>query len=252
VQLPAQALPTHIIERQSPFTAHTLPGPQVGHAPPPQSTSVSAPFFTWSLHCAATHALALLQIPLAQSLDERHCTHLPDAVQSAPPLSVHAVLLGWSANFGIPATQVSTVQSFLSSGVSLSSSCDMVLPCPSHTSLWQSPLVCAVTAVPDAVYASWQNPPVQAGFWQSVLIAWHWLTSLHAIPPPAAEPVVEVVDVEVLEDVDPLVELDAGVEVPDPPEPPVPTRLEPYTEHAASEAAVAKPGSSQERRIITG
>src|SRR6185295_18632299 len=46
--------------------AHALPTAQPGQ-PPPQSTSVSAPFFTLSMQPGATH-IPLVHTPLAQSI----------------------------------------------------------------------------------------------------------------------------------------------------------------------------------------
>jgi hypothetical protein len=46
---------------------HASPAPQRGHVPPPQSPSVSFPFFTRSLHVGAWQTFAM-QTPLVQSL----------------------------------------------------------------------------------------------------------------------------------------------------------------------------------------
>ena len=59
---------------------------------------------------------------------------------------------------GTPAVHTSFVHGLLSFGTSLSSACDVVPPLPSQTTLWQSPTVCAMTAVPDAMNAVPQTP----------------------------------------------------------------------------------------------
>src|SRR4051794_23446325 len=61
-----QACVTQWPLRQSSATAHALPTAQPEQAPP-QSTSVSAPFFTWSLHAGAAHT-PFVHTRLAQSV----------------------------------------------------------------------------------------------------------------------------------------------------------------------------------------
>ncbi len=56
---------------QSLVSLHFLPTPQGGQVPPPQSTSVSVPFWMPSLHEAGTH--------------------MPVALHTVPPLSAQAV-----------------------------------------------------------------------------------------------------------------------------------------------------------------
>jgi hypothetical protein len=55
-------LPVHVVLVQSVPVLHALPEAHGGH-PPPQSTSVSVPFFAPSvLHCGAVHVFAM-QLP---------------------------------------------------------------------------------------------------------------------------------------------------------------------------------------------
>jgi hypothetical protein len=79
---------THGPEEQSVFARHALPVEHAEHgAPPPQSTSVSLPFFTLSLQVAARHVFPPRKPPwqaaLWQSLAEEHA--LPSAHFGQPP-----------------------------------------------------------------------------------------------------------------------------------------------------------------------
>jgi hypothetical protein len=59
-------------------------------------------------------------------------------------------LIIFGVNVATPFMHVSSVQSFPSFGVSMSSACDVVPPLPSHTADLQSPATCKATDVPDA------------------------------------------------------------------------------------------------------
>ena len=84
---------------QSPALEHVLPGPQVGQVPPPQSTSVSTPFFTPSVQVAAWHKPPV-QTPLWQSPVPLHLRPVPQGAQE-PPQSRSV-----SAPFFTPSMQV--------------------------------------------------------------------------------------------------------------------------------------------------
>jgi hypothetical protein len=86
---------------QSVARAQDALAPHLGHVPPPQSTSVSAPFFTTSEQLGAWQML-LMHTPLWQSVATLHvlpAAHLP---QLAPPqsVSVSVPFLTLSAHVG--------------------------------------------------------------------------------------------------------------------------------------------------------
>jgi hypothetical protein len=66
---------------QSAPVAHALPEAHGGQ-PPPQSTSVSAPFFTWSVHEGGAHAFAHTRD--AQSFATRHSSFAGHATHEPP------------------------------------------------------------------------------------------------------------------------------------------------------------------------
>jgi hypothetical protein len=77
---------------QSVLTLQANPGAHFGQVPPPQSTSVSAPFFDRSLQAGGLHVRAppvpaALQIPLWQSRATRQGELSGHALQSGPPQS---------------------------------------------------------------------------------------------------------------------------------------------------------------------
>jgi hypothetical protein len=73
---------------QSLSTKHVLPVEQGGQLPPPQSTSVSLPSFTPSVHCP-THVCIALQTLLAEQSEScKHATQTPP-VQTLPPAFAH-------------------------------------------------------------------------------------------------------------------------------------------------------------------
>jgi hypothetical protein len=73
---------------QSPPTRQVLASAHLGQVPPPQSLSVSALFFTASMHVAATHLFAV-QTLLAQSLASVQAPFVPQRLQlELPPQSV--------------------------------------------------------------------------------------------------------------------------------------------------------------------
>jgi hypothetical protein len=72
---------------QSVAFAHFLPAPHAVHVPPPQSTSVSAPFWTLSLQPAPWQAPAV-QTPLAQSVGKVHAEPVPHFEVHVPPQSM--------------------------------------------------------------------------------------------------------------------------------------------------------------------
>jgi hypothetical protein len=84
-------VPKQSLFTQSAFTAQCFVSTQGGHAVPPQSTSVSLPSLTPSAHVAAMQVLFEQTPPPAQSASTLHATQVPLALQTVPPLSVHAV-----------------------------------------------------------------------------------------------------------------------------------------------------------------
>jgi hypothetical protein len=99
-----QTLPLHIWLAQSEPSVHALPLEQAAHVPPPQSTSVSAAFFTWSVQVAAWQ-MCPAQVPLAQSVPTLQPLPLPHAVHDPPPQSTLV-----SAPFLIPSLQLGAWQ----------------------------------------------------------------------------------------------------------------------------------------------
>jgi len=61
---------------QSFATTHALPSSQPVQSMPPQSMSVSVPFFTVSTHLGGTQAF-ITHTPLMQWVDDVHSTHSP-------------------------------------------------------------------------------------------------------------------------------------------------------------------------------
>jgi hypothetical protein len=105
----------------------------VAHGPqlPPQSTSVSSPFFTWSPHAAAWHA-SFWQTPEGQVAPLTHSTHAPAALQNIV-LPAHEVPIMTGRCVGLPASQASAVHSLPSSSIFVSSGTVTMLPAPSHS-----------------------------------------------------------------------------------------------------------------------
>src|SRR5512132_3540798 len=130
-----QRLPLHAPPTQSVPIEQAFPVAQRGHIAPPQSVSVSDPFFTASPQPAGAHLLLSgSHTRLVQSPSTLHSTHVEAAEHSFPP-SIE---------------QASSVHSLLSSGLSLSSAIDLVEPAPSHTAFRQSFGVWAARSVPSA------------------------------------------------------------------------------------------------------
>jgi hypothetical protein len=74
---------------QSLAPAHFLPVTHLGHRAPPQSTSVSGPFFVPSAHVAAWHLSGVPeQTKLAQSLAPEHVLPAAHDGHAAPPQSM--------------------------------------------------------------------------------------------------------------------------------------------------------------------
>ena len=77
---------------QSAGLPHPCPGAQSGHGPP-QSTSVSLPFLTLSLHEGALHTFVPgSQTPSMQSVPTRHARLVMHLPQAAPPQSMSVSL----------------------------------------------------------------------------------------------------------------------------------------------------------------
>jgi hypothetical protein len=85
-----QTPPTHGPLEQSPSSEQALPGSQVGPQLPPQSTSLSAPFRTPSVHVADWHVFEkpwVLQTALTQSAPVPHVFASPHFGHCEPPQS---------------------------------------------------------------------------------------------------------------------------------------------------------------------
>src|SRR4051794_2504976 len=89
MQLPAVHMPAgHTALAQSPLTTQTLPAAQPGHTPPPQSTSVSRPFFVMSVQLGPAQTFPtqelLTQSPLTrQARPPLHFGHIPPPQSTA-------------------------------------------------------------------------------------------------------------------------------------------------------------------------
>jgi hypothetical protein len=80
----AQRVPTHADDEQSGFERQTRPSGQRGQVLPPQSVSVSVPFFTMSTQDAATQIFTLLHTMEAQSSGARQARPVPQPGQLPP------------------------------------------------------------------------------------------------------------------------------------------------------------------------
>jgi hypothetical protein len=200
-QLPlAQSLPTlHFL----PF-AQRVAQPLVG---PPQSTSVSPPFFVplsqfrfpkhaseMVPHVAPSAAHVVLVHPHTPAVPGLPPPHVFGAVQSVfdlqPhwPMALHTNGLvavsqatpGLGVCDGTPLVQMSFVHTVASTGLSPSSTMLLVPPAPSHTTCWQSPESCALTGVMSGVNAVVHTKFTHAGCWQSSFVPGHSLSCAHS------------------------------------------------------------------------
>src|SRR6476469_3784351 len=100
---------SHTSDAQSSRPAHPRPSMHFGLPAPPQSTSVSAPFFTPSVFVGAWHTLSV-HTPLAQSAAAAHFFESSHFLQVAPPQSTSvsswfAVLSSHFAGWHVPAAE---------------------------------------------------------------------------------------------------------------------------------------------------
>src|SRR5690606_5058889 len=79
--------PTHLLLAQSTFTRHAAPSAHLIAHLPPQSTSVSTPFFTASVHVTFAHTWPM-HTRLWQSEPAAHPCPVPQGAQSGPPQSI--------------------------------------------------------------------------------------------------------------------------------------------------------------------
>jgi hypothetical protein len=114
-------VPVHTPLAQSLPTRQTLADAQVGQVPPPQSTSVSAPFFTTSAQVGVWHTLPV-HLPLWQS-----------------PLTAQALPLAQS-DVQLPPQSMSVSVPFLTPSVH-PDAWQLLFGAPVHTPLTQSPLL---------------------------------------------------------------------------------------------------------------
>jgi hypothetical protein len=152
---------------QSVLTAQCLPSAQAGQLPPPQSTSVSAPFFTLSVHDGLAQTW-FVQILLWQSVPTLHWTQAPLPLQTEPLFWLQAVPAGDGGLDGTPAVQMSLVHWFPSTGTSVLSTIEMMEPAPLQMLSRQSPAIWLDTTVPLAVKLKPHTPAVQVRVWHSV------------------------------------------------------------------------------------
>ena len=170
---------------QSAPVAHIFPVGQGGHAAPPQLRSVSVPFFTASPQLAGEQVLVCgSHTPLTQSPLTTHSTHVDAAVHFFPPPIAHEDPVAFGVNVGTPATQVSSVQSLASSGVSLPSGIDFVAPAPSHTAWRQSFGVWAASALPSAAKSRPHRPALHVRVLHSVSAPGHSVAAAQGLAPP--------------------------------------------------------------------
>ncbi len=136
----------------------TLPSAQ-GPQEPPQSTSVSVPFFTVSPHSAPDAGVGLADLARAVRVAwvaVLHSTHLlapSQSLASALPGSVQALPADSGVWTSSPALQLSAVQALLSSLTSALSSLEPGPPLPSQTAVLQSPVVWLARGVSLATFS---------------------------------------------------------------------------------------------------
>ena len=164
--------PAHRLLWQSPLTLHALPEAQSGHDPP-QSTSVSLPPFSPSVHEDAQ--CALMHDRLTQSVSPPHFSPRPQGGHDPPPQSTSV-----SAPFCTVSVHCAATQMLLT-----------------HTLLAQSDPVTHSTHLPAAEQTLAPAPPTQGvpvvtGTWvgdpaeQPSVV--HWLLSLDSSPSSGIEP----------------------------------------------------------------
>jgi len=131
LQASVQSLLQQTPSAQCPLTQSTplvqaFPCAQFAQYKPPQSTSVSLPFFLPSLQRKHVCDGTSQKLPgVVQSACDVHWTQEPDPLQTFPPFVVQAAPCGSN-----------TVE---------------ILPLPSHSNVWQSSLVCIERGVPAGV-----------------------------------------------------------------------------------------------------
>ncbi len=150
---------------QSLGTPQVWPSAQLPQAPPPQSTSVSAPFLTPSEHAGARQ-VPPEQTPLAQSAPARQATQAPAPSHRIPPDEAHAVPAGFGSWAGAPAWQTPVEQSLLAEGTSVASAARITWPVASHWLERQSPVVGSEILVPAVRGSCAHWPAAQAAIRQ--------------------------------------------------------------------------------------
>jgi hypothetical protein len=189
--LGAQWLAAHSPEVQSAATWQALVSAHFAQPVPPQSTSVSVPFFTRSAQLGAWQ-VPPAQTPLGQSLPARHPTQVPAPSHMIPPFEVQAepaVLGCWP---GVPATHVPVVQSLVADGRSAASLAAARFPAPSHWFDRQSPGVGSEILVPAGRGVCPHWPPEQVATRQAFpgsgqVVASEQMGAVGVVGPPQAE-----------------------------------------------------------------
>src|SRR5213078_2146035 len=114
-----------------------------------------------------------------------HCTQAPEPSQKVPPPLEQAVFTGLLGCEGTPDEQISAVQSRPSSaGTSESSATLVVPPSPAHSACWQSPAVCADSAVPASAANRPHAPFTQVRAAHSVSEPGHCDAAMHCTHAP--------------------------------------------------------------------
>jgi hypothetical protein len=166
--------PVHTPLWQSPATAHVLPVVHFEHVPPPQSTSVSAPFLTTSVQVGAWHTL-LTQTPLWQSVPAEQILPVAHVGHPPPPqsTSVSVPFLTTSAHVGAWHLSGEPVHTPLAQ----SEAPVHVLPVPhfGQDAPPQSTSVSVPFLTTSAHVGAWHTRPVHTPLWQSE-------PELHALP----------------------------------------------------------------------
>jgi hypothetical protein len=147
---------------QSEAERHGTHAPLPSQTVPPLLQGVPAATCSW-WHAPARHAATVHTGPAGHCAATLHWTQVPLPSHTTPPFSVHGAS-SWSGLYdGTPATHVALVHSPPSVGTSLSSAMELTPPDPSHTALWQSPVVCVEAGTPDTLKVVPQTPATQAG-----------------------------------------------------------------------------------------
>ena len=179
----------------APLAPHPLPSAHflfVGAAAqvPPQSTSVSVPLATASVHAAGVQVPVAPHTPLAQSPPPPHFLpsahlRLVGAAAQVPPqsMSVSVPFETVSVHDGAAHSLVALGQTWLSQ--SFATAHALPTSQAGHDVLPQSTSVSGPFLIPSVQVGAWQSPPMQLPLWQSVPSAQVLLGAQAGQPDPA-------------------------------------------------------------------